>query len=124
MGAFASALCAVHCGLGAMLPALLPTLGLGFFVGETTEWVLVAIAMGMAVLAAVLGYRVHRSKRITLAFIAGMGLLLTSRLSESFGGGHELGLAFALGGGALLIGTHITSLRRCRTCREDGCAHG
>lgn len=123
LGGLASALCAVHCGVGALLPALLPTLGLGFLAGETTEWVLVAVAVGMAGLAAALGYRVHRSKGITLAFIAGMALLLTSRLTESLGGGHELGLAFALGGGAVLIGTHLTSLRRCRACREGGCAH-
>ena len=43
-GALASAVCAVHCGVCALLPWAFGALGLGFLVGYEVEWALTLVA--------------------------------------------------------------------------------
>lgn len=112
-GGLASAVCAVHCLLLAFLPSVLPLLGLGFLANETYEWVFFVAAVSMAALAAVFGYRAHRTPWVVVGLALGTLVLVTGRLGEAlalFEGGSVVSIA----GGALLCATHIASLARGR----------
>ncbi|MEM9692851.1 MAG: MerC domain-containing protein [Myxococcota bacterium] len=119
LGAFASAACATHCVAVALAPAVFAVIGLEFLADESAEWAFVATVAVTAGLAAWAGYRVHRSRRIALGFAAGLSLLLLSRLLEEWGLGHEMGVVVGLAAGLVLIGSHFTSLRRCRACDQS-----
>ncbi|MGK0362623.1 MAG: hypothetical protein ACI9U2_004944 [Bradymonadia bacterium] len=88
VGAVASGLCAVHCAVCALLPALFGTLGLGMLLGHKAEWIFTLTAIAFGVGALVLGWRRHRSARVV--FVLGLGIvgLLASR-------GLEVGTAHA-----------------------------
>ncbi|MEM1031275.1 MAG: MerC domain-containing protein [Myxococcota bacterium] len=114
LGSVLSSACAVHCGLLALFPAVLPGLSLGFLANEGAEWAFVLSAVAMAAFAAAAGFRHHRSLVPGAVFAAGALLLLAGRFGEALGAGHELGLVFAIGGGVTLVAAHIINARRCR----------
>ncbi len=119
LGTLASATCALHCAVMALLPALLPLVGLGFLHDERFEWLFLACAVGFAGAAAWFGHRAHRTWAITLGFALGATALIGARLGEVFG--IEGGLVFALLGGGLLVASHLFNLQRCRGCAEESC---
>jgi hypothetical protein len=120
LGGLASAACGAHCVALALVPALLPQVGLGFLVDEAVEWGFVALAATVATVAARLGHHTHRTWRITASFVLGVGALIGGRLAEVFEvpGGLNLSL---IGGGALVV-SHVANLRRCRSCVDSPCA--
>lgn len=82
-GALASSLCAVHCMVGAVLPAALGSLGFGFLLGHEVEWAFTAAALAFASAALVLGWRRHRSPIVAALFVLGiMGLEHISKTPE------------------------------------------
>ena len=116
LGGLASATCALHCLLMAFAPALVPLLGLSMLRGEAFEWGFFAFAIGFAVLAGGLGYRVHRTWWVLAGFGAGIAVLVAGRLGEAlalFEGGAVLSIL----GGVVLVGTHAASTLRTRSCQ-------
>jgi hypothetical protein len=88
-GAFASAACAVHCSVSALLPAAFAALGLGFLVGHETEWVLTLVAVSFGVVAFAVGWRRHRKILVFAMLAIGVSGLLAARVIE--GEGHHHG---------------------------------
>ncbi|MEM9192365.1 MAG: MerC domain-containing protein [Myxococcota bacterium] len=88
IGAVASSMCAVHCALVAMVPAVFGALGLGFLLGQGAEWVFTLIAIAFAAGATVIGWRRHRSRKVVALLAIGIVGLLASRGLE-MGSSHE-----------------------------------
>lgn len=120
MGSLASASCALHCLTLSIAPAIVAVLGLDFLANEAVEWGLFGAAVGFALLAAGLGYRVHRNRRVLGGFGVGLALLGAARLGEAMAL-FEGTLVLAVLGGAVLVTSHVMSSRCTRACRE-GCA--
>ena len=91
IGAIASSLCAVHCAVVALLPAVLGSLGLGALLGHEAEWVFTIIAIAFAAGAAILGWRRHKSNAVLAILAIGIVGLLASRGIEMSGGHHDHG---------------------------------
>lgn len=119
LGTVASAACAVHCGVLALAPALLPLLGLGFLHDESAEWAFVAAAVVFAAVAGALGHRTHGAWSVSLGFLFGMLALVGARVGEELG--LEGGFVLAGVGGAALVVSHLFNLRRCRACAAGTC---
>ena len=88
LGSIASSVCAVHCALCGLLPIALTTFGLGFLISHEVEWLFSITAILLGLVAAVLGWRQHRSFRVVSVLGIGIVLLLASRGLEA-GMGHE-----------------------------------
>lgn len=89
MGTFASAACALHCAVCALLPAAFGALGLSFLVGHETEWVLTGVAVSFGLVALVIGWRQHRKMLVFAMLTIGISGLLAARVME--GEGHHHG---------------------------------
>lgn len=115
LGSVASASCALHCLTMALAPAVVTLLGVEFLANEAVEWTLYGAAVVFALVAAAVGFRVHRSLPVLGGFGLGLAVLSAARLAEAF---HlfEGTLVLAVLGGGVLVGTHIFSARRLRSC--------
>lgn len=120
LGSVASASCALHCLTVSLAPALVGFLGVEFLANEAVEWGLFASAVVFAVLAAGLGYRVHRSGKVLASFAIGLGALSAARFGEALDL-FEGTLVLAVLGGGVLVASHLTSVRKLRACQEDCC---
>ena len=122
-GATASLACAIHCAVLPFVVTLLPVYGLSFLAGETVEWILVGIAIALAAVSLLLGYRRHRSVRVLSMLSAAVVLLLAGRLAEHQTGSLN-GTFLAVAGGLVLVGAHVLNYRLCKSCRRctDGCS--
>ena len=87
-GAIASSLCALHCALCALLPAVFAALGLGFLLSHQAEWFLTLVAVLFGVLALSLAWRTHRSTKVLGLLCLGIVGLLASRGIE-MGAHHD-----------------------------------
>ena len=86
-GAVASSLCALHCAICGMAPALFGVLGLGVLLSHEVELGLALMAILVALWAIVVAWRQHRSKLVLGIFILGIAGLVLSRGLEM--GGHD-----------------------------------
>ena len=86
-GTVASSVCALHCAVCALLPAALAGLGLSALLSQKAEWGFTLVAVALGLVALVLGWRVHRSRRVAGLLIVGVLGLLSSRVLE-MGGEH------------------------------------
>ena len=86
-GTVASSVCALHCAVCALLPAALAGLGLGALLSPKAEWGFTLVAVALGGMALVLGWRVHRSRRVAALLSLGILALLASRVLE-MGGEH------------------------------------
>ncbi|MEM8962246.1 MAG: MerC domain-containing protein [Acidobacteriota bacterium] len=113
LGTLASALCAVHCALCALLPTLLVAWGLGALLTHEAEWTFTLLAVVLGVAALVLGWRKHQSWWI--ASILGVGIvgLLASRFLEE-GGGETVGVVIGVAAGLSLVVGHLSNLQAIR----------
>ena len=118
LGGVASTACALHCLTMSFAPALLGFFGINFLANEAFEWAFFSAAIAFALLAATLGYRIHRAKRVLAWFAVGAGVLVIGRMAEAFelfeGGGK-----LAILGGLTLASGHIASLRCTAACQAD-----
>lgn len=86
-GTVASSVCALHCAVCALLPAALAGLGLGALLSQKAEWAFTLIAVALGGIALVVGWRVHRSRKVAGLLALGIVGLLSSRGLE-MGGEH------------------------------------
>ena len=116
-GTLASAACALHCLVLSTAPALFATLGLELLHGEIFEWGFFAMAMAMASLAAIFGFRLHRDSRVVGWFVVGGLVLMAGRFGEA-GGLFEGAGILAIVGGFLLVISHFKNASCTRKCQE------
>ncbi|MFT5686326.1 MAG: hypothetical protein ACI8RZ_007282 [Myxococcota bacterium] len=117
LGSVASAACAAHCFVLAAIPSIISVLGLNALTHEAFEWGFFTLAVGCALVAAVLGYRIHRTRWLLTGFGVGVLVLLAGRLGEALAL-YEGGAFLAVLGGGLLATSHVVSLRQ---TREQAC---
>ena len=88
-GATASSLCALHCAICALGPALFGVLGLGFLLNQSVELGLAVIAIVFALASVALLWRQHRSKLVLGLLVLGILGLVVSRGLEMGAGHHD-----------------------------------
>jgi len=119
IGSFASSACAVHCGVCAVAPGILATLGISWLAGHKTEWAFTMIAVSIALVAMVSAWRSHRSHlALSLLSIGAVGLMLSRGVEE--GGSHAWGAGIGVASGLVLLAGHLANLRVARANRA-GC---
>ena len=123
-GFAASMLCAIHCAALPVVLALLPSFGIGVWLGEGFEqaFVLFATLLGMFTMA--WGYRRHRAVRALWLLLPGLAVLWVGVLYAPL---HETLVAHAVAmtlGGTLVGLAHLANLRLNHGHVHDAtCAH-
>lgn len=123
-GFAASMLCAIHCAALPLVIALLPSLGLGFWLDQGLEQGFVVFASLLGLSTVVLGYRRHRAVRALWLLLPGLGVLwlavLYAPLHQSLVP-HAVAMTF---GGTLVGLAHLANLRLNHGHVHDAtCAH-
>ena len=124
IGATGALLCAIHCALLPLLIALLPSLGVGLWLGDGFEAGFVAFAslFGLAVLA--WSYRRHRAVRALGLLLPGLAALWVAVLYPPLHHSvvpHAVVMTF---GGTLVGLAHVANLRLNHGHVHDAtCAH-
>jgi hypothetical protein len=114
-GTYAGLLCAVHCSLLGVAPALIAVAGVGTLWSPRAEWIAFAISSSFAFLGAVLGFRRHRRSWVPALFLLSVLWMLGARWLEQAGhSGPWFAAACALGGLGVAI-AHIIN----RQCGEE-----
>jgi hypothetical protein len=125
LGGVASAACATHCFVLAVLPSLVNVLGLNVLAHEAFEWGFFSLAVSIALVASFVGYQIHRTWWLLAGFGFGILVLVAGRLGEALAL-YEGGAALSAIGGGLLAASHVVSLRQRRklACCSEGAARG
>ena len=113
LGAITSTVCALHCALCALAPALLSILGLSVLISHAAEWIFTILASILAIAAAIKGYCPCESWKKPMMFVAGILILLIARSTEALGINIPEVYINITGGGILVLG-HLSNLRACR----------
>jgi hypothetical protein len=121
VGAWASALCAVHCALTGVALGLLSVVGLGFLGSHVAEGVFISVAVVLGTVAIVHGLRKHGSIVPALIFVLGLGFITVSHFAFHHHG--PMGTLFSVLGGLSLVAFHIVNLRMHSGCACDSCGH-
>ncbi|MDB4964623.1 MAG: MerC protein [Myxococcales bacterium] len=117
-GIVASSLCAVHCGLVALLPAL-PSTMLGFVARGSTELVLILMASLVGVAAVLVGFvRIHRDIRPLLLLAGGVALMV---VRGTLPAESALETPCSIAGAAALVAAHFFNARATRRQCCDAC---
>jgi len=110
--------CALHC---ALMP-LLPLIGLRLIANETSEALLLTLALGVGALSLLPSYiRRHRQLRPLLLMASGASLILAVR--SWFEGSLHIEIPFAVAGALLIAAAHRINLRLCRRCQVCGSSY-
>lgn len=124
LGAYASAICAVHCLITGVALGLLSIVGLGFLGSPEAELGFFLTTVTIGTIALVHGVRRHHSAVPALVFITGLGALLASH----FVFGHHHDEAPSIGatilnvvGGLSLVAFHVLNQRLQHRCSCDHC---
>ena len=112
LGTVASSVCALHCALCALAPALLTVLGLGSLIGHGAEWGFTIVAATLAVAAAIREGCACGWHKAPAILFAGVIFLVMSRFMEEAGMGAA-GVGVGIAGGTLLVTGHLFNLRSC-----------
>ncbi len=112
VGACISLSCAIHCMAMPLLVTFLPLIGLGFFVSEPAELVIIGGAVVLALGSIVWGIRHHRRWRAFLVLIVGIAFIATAHISAE--GIYEVILHIS--GGISLASAHLVNRHLCKTC--------
>ena len=112
LGALTSTVCALHCALCALAPALLSILGLSVLISHEAEWIFAILASILAIAAAIKGYYTYESWKTPMMFVAGVLILLIARSTEALGIDVPEVYVTIIGGGILVLG-HLSNLRAC-----------
>lgn len=128
VGAYASAICAVHCVLTGLALGLLSVVGLDFIGSPITEAFFFFTTVGVGTAAVIHGIRRHHSVLPATIFASGLFCLLVSHFV--FGHSHAGeapsigGTIFSVLGGFSLVGFHILNRRLAHACGCDHCRTG
>lgn len=129
VGAYASAICAVHCLITGVALGLLSVVGLGFLGSPAAELGFFLVTVSIGSVALIHGHRKHHSIVPALIFVCGLGALLVSHFG--FGHGHAgegeqttAGTFLNVVGGSSLVIFHILNQRLQHRCTCGHCQHG
>lgn len=115
IGAFAAWLCTVHCLVTPFFITILPLIGLGFLLEETTERVFIAVSITVAALSLLPTYfSRHRKFSPLLLALGGVGLLILTHLL--FEENRVLQAGFLIIGAVSLTAAHLLNRKLCREC--------
>ncbi|MEM7395415.1 MAG: MerC domain-containing protein [Verrucomicrobiota bacterium] len=135
-GVALSLICALHCIAMPLLVAVLPMLGLSFFLNHTAEKVFAISAVILASGSVCWGYRVHRNPRVFLMLVVSAGLFMSGSFflphpheksdvhhddhvhvtDHARPQSHPLGLTLLVAGALGMAASHLTNRRLCRSC--------
>ena len=113
LGAITSTVCALHCALCALAPALLSVLGLSVLISHEAEWIFTILASIIAIAAAIKGYCQCESWKKPMMFVTGILILLIARSTEALGINIPE-VYITITGGSILVWGHLSNLRACR----------
>ena len=113
LGAITSTVCALHCALCALAPALLSVLGLSVLISHEAEWIFTILASIIAIAAAIKGYCQCESWKKPMMFVTGILILLIARSTETLGINIPE-VYITITGGSILVLGHLSNLRACR----------
>ena len=113
LGAITSTVCALHCALCALAPALLSVLGLSVLISHEAEWIFTILASIIAIAAAIKGYCQCESWKKPMMFVTGVLILLIARSTEALGINIPE-VYITITGGSILVLGHLSNLRACR----------
>ena len=123
-GFAASMLCAIHCAALPVVLALLPSFGVGVWLGEGFEQAFVLFATLLGLFTMAWGYRRHRAVRALWLLLPGLAVLWVGVLYAPL---HETLVAHAVAmtlGGTLVGLAHLANLRLNHGHVHDAtCAH-
>lgn len=117
VGASLSFLCAIHCAAMPLLLAYLSMTGFGFLLNETYETVFIYFSIALASLTLTTGYHYHHDKRIFVALLSGIGMIILSR--------HVTGILepiIAVPGALMIASSHLFSQHLIRHAKGP-CPH-
>jgi hypothetical protein len=120
VGACLSFTCAIHCMATPLLITVLPLVGLGFFLSESVELVIIAVTAGLAVGSLTWGYQHHRKWQIFLILSSAFVCIFIAhfRVPEQYES------VFMACGGILLMVGHLLNRRLCRACQHCKTSEG
>ena len=128
VGAYASAICAVHCLLTGVALSLLSVAGLGFIGSVPAEIGFISVAVFVGSWAIVHGIRKHHSYLPALIFVLGLTFIALSHFA--FPHHHSVSEPASLGstvcavlGGLSLVSFHLVNLRLQKGCECGHCIH-
>ena len=113
LGAVTSTVCALHCALCALAPALFSILGLSALISHEAEWTFTILASIIAIAAAIKGYFSYESWKKPMMFVTGILILLIARSTEALGIDIPEVYITVTGGSILVLG-HLSNLRAYR----------
>ena len=123
-GATGSLLCAVHCALLPALLALVPSLGLSFWLSDGVEETVVGFVTMLGLFSLLWGYRRHRAMHALALLLPGLALLWVGLLNDEL---HHSRWPHALVmtvGGVLVGLAHVVNLRlNHHHVHDASCAH-
>lgn len=131
VGAYASAICAVHCLLTGVALGLLSVIGLGFIGSVPAEIGFISVAVLIGSWAIVHGIRKHHSYIPALIFVLGLTCIAISHFAlphehsanEPMTPAHLASTVFAVLGGLCLVSFHLVNFRLQKGCECGHCTH-
>lgn len=114
LGITASALCAVHCLATPFVIALIPTTYADVWKSPMAHYIFAAAVTFFCVMAAVTGYRAHKSYKIIILMTAALALILTATFmpcGDECCDSKEQPLLIL--GSLLMIAGHVFNYRQC-----------
>lgn len=115
LGATASFLCAIHCALVPLIVTFGLLSGVSFLADPIWDVVFIGIAVVLASISLVNGYRKHHQKWYPLV-LAGLGFLLIG-IGHSLHHSSLFAASLSVVGGLLVAVGHLSNYRACRSCK-------
>ena len=115
-GVVASWACAVHCLALPMLVGILPLIGLGFLLSETSERALIGLSALIATASLLPSYYLHHGKlRSIFLAVGGLSLIVMTHLL--FEDNLAAKIVFLIAGAGLITTAHLLNRRLCLACK-------
>ena len=114
IGIAATSLCAIHCLLLPFLLPVLPMMGASFIAQESFEDSVLALTMGLGVIALYSGYKRYHNRLFPFLFFAFGGLIY----SQKDGFGVDIEPYLVMLGASLVVLAHVSNMKLCRRCTD------